>query len=316
MDDSLEQTKPSPRRWQEWLKIAVSLLLFGYLFRQIPLAEAWQQLQHLPLTYALISLAVLILSLTLFAAAWMIILHVVQISVSFRETWEMFFQATFVNNFLSFWGGDVWRSYRMGRATQRMLDATVTVLVSRLVMFATVLGLAGISLWLWAEAAGWPFTLAGMLLTFGLLTAVTLFFIICHRFQGKFAQSESKIGCTFHTLLTIGYQTKTFVGTAVLTLAAQLGTVWAVWWLAAGLGVPVTWWQLLLFLSVMGVALILPISFNGLGLRELGLVYLLQQVGVEPSVALALSLATSITIILASFPGGILLVRDAFAKRS
>ena len=304
------------QRWQNFIKIGISLSLFVYLFRQIPIAEVWVQLQHLRLSFGLLSLLVLIGSLTLFAYAWLIILKALRFSTSFRETWELFFESAFINNFVTFWGGDIVRTVRLGRSTQRGVDATVSVLVSRLAMFYTVLGMAGVSLWLWGEAVGWPrsFTTFGMILTIILLLGGILFFLFCTFFPRDFSESEGMVGRVMFALLTIGRHAKVLLGVGFNSLLAQLGTVWAVWWLAAGLEMQVTWWQLLLFLSVIGIALILPVSFNGLGVRELGLVSLLEQVGVDPSLALALSLTTSVVVILASFPGGLLLLRDAFGK--
>lgn len=304
------------RRWQNVIKISISMSLFIYLFRQIPIADVWQQLQNMRLLFGLFSLIVLIGSLTLFAYAWFIILKALRFATTFQETWELFFESAFINNFITFWGGDILRTVRLGRSTHRVLDASVSVLVSRLAMFYTILGMAGVSLWLWAESIGWPqaMTTLGMVLTLSLLIGGILFFFFCHFSPRDLSESEGMLGRVLFALLTVGRHVKVLLGVGLSSLLAQLGTVWAVWWLAAGLDMQVAWWQLLLFLSVIGIALILPVSFNGLGVRELGLVSLLEQVGVDPSLALALSLMTSVAVILASFPGGILLLRDSFGK--
>lgn len=304
------------RRWQDVIKIGISVSLFIYLFRQIPVRDVWEQLQNLRLMFGFLSLLVLIGSLTLFAYAWLIILKALRFSTTFRETWELFFESAFINNFITFWGGDILRTVKLGRSTHRVLDATVSVLVSRLAMLYTVLGMAGVSLWLWGEAVGWPgsATTLGMGLTLVLLVGGVGFFLFCHFFPRDFSDSEGMAGRVMFALMTVGRHARVLLGVGTHSLLAQLGTVWAVWWLATGLGMHVAWWQLLLFLSVIGIALILPVSFNGLGVREVGLVSLLEQVGVDPSLALALSLTTSFIVILASFPGGILLLRDSFGK--
>jgi hypothetical protein len=95
-----------------------------------------------------------------------------------------------------------------------------------------------------------------------------------------------------------------------VSLLAQLLSAGAVWILAIAMNMPVYWWQLLLFLSIVGVALILPISFNGIGIREVGLVGLLTSIQIDGSQALALSLSTSLLVIVTSFVGGISLLID------
>jgi len=81
-----------------------------------------------------------------------------------------------------------------------------------------------------------------------------------------------------------------------------------------GLEVPVVWWQILLAISVMRIILVLPISFNGLGLREVGLVGLLADLHVDESYALALALTISLLTVVSSLPGGVLLLKDSLTS--
>jgi len=304
------------QRWQNWLKITVSLFLIVYLLRQVSLAEVWSQLQTLPFIYAALSILVLILSLTLFAFAWLLILQAMSFATAFNDVWTIFFQSAFINNFVTFIGGDILRTVRLGKATDRLLDATVSVLVSRLIMLYTLLLMAAGGLWLWAEDVGWGelMTHLGGAATAGLLLFALIYLVLCRLFQDKFAASGSKIGRTLHALFVVGYRPPVIFAVGLVSFLAQLSTVWAVWWLAAGFQINIAWWQLILFLSIVGITLLIPISFNGLGVREIGLVNLLQQAGVDPSLALALSLATTAAVIVASFPGGLLMINDALGK--
>jgi glycosyltransferase 2 family protein len=90
--------------------------------------------------------------------------------------------------------------------------------------------------------------------------------------------------------------------------ANAVGTVGVVWALAGGLAVPAP--ALFHFIAVPLVMLIslVPVSINGIGLREGAFAYLYAKVGVEASAAVSLSLGFTAVLALLSVVGGLVLL--------
>ncbi len=308
-------------RWQGWLKIIGTVILLGYLLKITPISDMWQQLSQLSLITLSISFLILLLSNFLFAFAWAITLNILKLTIPIGTIGKLYFQSLFINNFASFIGGDSLRAYQISRSTNKAFEATISVLLSRSMMLYTILLLAGFMTWGWGDTIGWgpPIQqLSGGITLLLLLLVPILGFLNKKSFITSF--TPKVVAQTLWGSKFIKHVNQIFVKAqgnkgrmllvVLISLLAQLLSAWAVWWLATAMKIPVTWWQLLLFLSIIGIALILPISFNGIGLRELGLVGLLTKIGVDSSEALALSLSTSLLVIVVSFVGGISLLVD------
>ena len=77
------------------------------------------------------------------------------------------------------------------------------------------------------------------------------------------------------------------LGTAI---AYQMMIVLAAWVAAQALGIHLGWAAIMAFIPVVAMAQVLPVSVNGLGLREGALVVLLTPLGVSTGQAVALGL--------------------------
>ena len=306
------------QRWQGWLKIGGTAILLAYLLKTIPLAEMWQNLQQISPAALAGSFLIFALSNILFAAAWAIALNILRFDLSFLIVCKLFFQSLFINNFATFVGGDSLRVYQVSRSRQRIMDATLSVFISRIVMLYAILLLAGVMIWGWADTVNWgkQSQNLGAGLTIFLLIAIPLLSFFNKR---SVLQQVKKNKVPWMTLLTtklseihqkLHGHAYALLLVLLVSILAQLTSAWAVWVLAKAIDIPINWTQLLLCLSIVGIALILPISFNGIGIREVGLVGLLTSINIDGSQALALSLSTSLLVIITSLIGGIFLLAD------
>jgi uncharacterized membrane protein YbhN (UPF0104 family) len=89
----------------------------------------------------------------------------------------------------------------------------------------------------------------------------------------------------------------------LLSLVVQLANVVIAWLIARGLHLEVPIAYCCIFMSVVAVLTLLPISVNGMGLREWGTVLLLNPLGVGSAEAVTLSLLTFAVQALASLTG-------------
>ena len=309
------------QRWQGWLKIIGTVALLAYLLNRMPTTEIWQQMLQLSPASLIISFLIFLLSNIFFAVAWAIALNFLDFDLPIKTVSKLFFQSLFINNFASFIGGDSLRVVQVGRSSQRILDATLSVFISRLAMLYAILLLAGFMTWGWGMEVGWGLRIQrlGSYLTIILLLAIPILVFLGSKSMRKaiLPKMKSKSNWVSQLIDRFGQIRQKLQGHEYIlllilfvSLLAQLLSAGAVWILAIAMNMPVYWWQLLLFLSIVGVALILPISFNGIGIREVGLVGLLTSIQIDGSQALALSLSTSLLVIVTSFVGGIALLID------
>ncbi len=95
---------------------------------------------------------------------------------------------------------------------------------------------------------------------------------------------------------------------ALAVVVQLVGTIGPIWVLALGLGLDVPAVFHFLAVPLVIVVTLLPVSFNGVGLREGLYVHLYAKVGVANDAAIALSLAWTLMMVLMAALGGVLLL--------
>jgi uncharacterized membrane protein YbhN (UPF0104 family) len=102
--------------------------------------------------------------------------------------------------------------------------------------------------------------------------------------------------------------------TTILALAIQLLNVALVWVIgqALGLQVPAMYYGILV--PLIGLLTLLPVSLNGMGLREAGTVVLLAPLGVGPASAMTLAFLTFAASVAASLPGALFYLLGRFPR--
>jgi uncharacterized membrane protein YbhN (UPF0104 family) len=78
--------------------------------------------------------------------------------------------------------------------------------------------------------------------------------------------------------------------------------------MALGLRLNVSFSHCVIFVPVITLISMIPVSLNGMGLREYAFKSLFGGIGLLPASCLALGLLSSILIILTSLPGGIIYI--------
>jgi hypothetical protein len=99
---------------------------------------------------------------------------------------------------------------------------------------------------------------------------------------------------------------KIFFYAVYLSFGIQLLNILVYILLAEALGISIPWGYFFLFFPIVTVIAMLPISFNGLGMREGMFVYLFSKIGLPSAQALSLSLTWYFIITGISLVGGII----------
>jgi uncharacterized protein (TIRG00374 family) len=294
----------------------VSVALLALLFSRVDRAQMAAALRGASLPLLLSCLPLYAVGQTLSTWRWQILLRAEGIRVPLRRLLALYLEGMFFSLCLpTAVGGDVVRGYRIWHLTRAGEGAVASILVERVTGFVAMIGIAAaataaafasgalrdplIGLFVAAVAAalaaavvlisspwalGLAERLAGRRAAGGIFQAVRRFCEAVQRYRGHRAAVGAALG---------------------ISLAFQMLLIFLVFLVAVALHLPVTFGQFLIFIPILNVLAMLPISLGGLGIREGGAVILLGKVGVDPAGALTLSLLWFAVVAVASLPGGI-----------
>lgn len=310
------QTGASRRTLLLAVKIGVSAGLLWLLFAQTDVAEVGGRLRSMDPAWLLLGIFVYLLHLLVGAWRWRLLLDTQQVGVPISTLFRSYLVATFFNNFLpSNIGGDVVRIADTAPLTGSRTVATGVILIDRLIGLAalTAVAAAGSILahhgrmpvpgagYLWMILVGFVAVGVPVLYNPHLLTKVLGPLRVLHP-----EWVEHRLA-RIHTLLEqMGRRPGAVAIAGAGAVTVQLLLVLVYLAVAYGLGIPFRMRDALIIVPVSLVAQLLPISINGLGVREATFSYFFARLGLGVGAALALSLASAALIMVLSLAGGAL----------
>ena len=246
---------------------------------------------------------------------WHLLLDVAGVAVGWGRTAQLSMAGLFFNSVLpGMMGGDVMRAYWAAQdAPQARPAAVVSILLERVLgLTATVLVGAALILPHWSDLTDHPVTRAGayaFLVVAGILFVLLL--ILGHPSSGKILSGQAQVGWrkvagegaeACHICLTHPIGAGAGLG---LSVFAQILLVSLFYCVSQAMGLDVGFWQLASVLPMVAMITVLPITWNGLGLREAAFVTFLGTFGIATAQSVALSLTGFAVILLWNLLGGL-----------
>lgn len=180
-------------------------------------------------------------------------------------------------------GGDVVRAWYLDRHTGRRRTAFLSVFIDRLSGLAVLVALAGVAtlaspvplpLWVSLSVAG---VVAGAVLGFAALP-----FLARHRLLGeRYAALGEELSTSLRLLAR--------PTPVALSVVVQVANVFLVWLVGVGLGVPVPFAYYWVLVPMVTLLTLLPVSINGMGVREAATLLFLRHLDVPDGLAVSLS---------------------------
>ncbi len=290
------------------LKIVLSLGLLALVLLSVGVQDALDALQGLDWRYLAVAFVLFQLGLVVRAYRWHVLLRALGVSVTYGRLVMLYFVGFFFNTFLpSGFGGDVVKMFELSQHSRRGAESVSAVLADRIVGLLASCLLALLGLAFGFRLVPWPVA--------GVIAALTLVILgggwlllqrdLWERLPliGRLARQGGgrKLSATM-----LAYDGRS------LLVAFLIGTVFTVvlaatnFCIALALGVRISPLYFILFVPVIGVVTALPISLNGLGVRESIYVALFTQAGVQDSQAVAMSLVIYALRLCAGAIGGML----------
>lgn len=296
-------------------KGVVSAALLVWLFRQVGWAAVREELLaadlRLVAVYALVAFAGTAVS----ALKWQRLAAALGLRERFGRMTVLYLVGYFFNNLLpSSVGGDVVRSYELGRRHGRLADATASVFMERFTGFTVLL------VWALAAAVAWPSFMADPRFLAGAGIAVGAYLALAWavfrrtaleslraRFRLPLVAGLLRRAASLQDAILRYRGERRALGEALGWSAAfyliTVGTTLA-GCLAVGAHPPVA--QLFVAVPVMLLLFSVPISIGGIGLQEWAFFAVLTRIGVPASAALTLGVIFRVRTIAFGLIGGAL----------
>jgi uncharacterized membrane protein YbhN (UPF0104 family) len=297
-------------------KVGVSAVLLGLLLAQVDRQSLAGNLGKLTPTFILLAWLYYAFCQVLSSYRWQLFLTVKGIHVPLLRLFAFYLMGMFLNNFLpGAVGGDMAKSYYLYRDTGQGKYAIISVLLER---FTGLLGLSVLSIGALAVSFRYvesPLILAAVGGTALFLLAVVLMiwwepiYRPVHGLLGNLFPRQ--LGERLQQLYTALASYKTHRGVLLGAVALSVGIqgLYALFYalIGQGLGTPIPVAYFILFLPLVTLLTMLPISVGGLGIREALMVFLFHTVGVPAVEILAVSLTGYLLNTLLSLSGAVLL---------
>ena len=298
------------------LRVAVAVALTAYFLWKAEPARVGRLLVEAHPGWIAAAVALVLVDRALMAQRWIALLAPLTPGTRppLREVLRIFFVSTFVGSFVPSVAGDVYRAYSLSRLRVSGAEAAASVLMDRVLGVLSIVALGAA-----AVAALEPRLLdRGVLLTLCAAAAVCLAVALAvfspraalaarsmlARFPG------SRVRATGERLLTAvrNYAGHRSVLAAVLatSLAVQGIRVLQAFCLGTALGLTVPLTAYFVFIPVILLVMLLPVTVNGLGTGQLAFESLFGRAGVPPPEAFALSILFIALGLVGNLPGAIL----------
>ena len=298
-------------------KVILSLALFAYVVAKVSPGDIWATIRLADPGLLMLAAALLFLSNLVGAWLWARLLQAQGVPIPFRKAASYYFVGLFFNNFFpSNIGGDIMRISDASKHAEHVSPVFSATLMDRLV---GVLAIALVAV-LASFAAIDRFHLYAIyaMISVVFLASLGLFLSIFHRkvlmaFEWPFRVIGARsIERGIIRLMDDLHGYKSQGGTLVTVIAAsilvQVSRIMAHYLVGLALGVSVAMGYYFLFVPVLAALVSLPISMNGLGVREGASVVLFRMAGMTREQAFTVPFLTYLASVLISLAGGLIFV--------
>ena len=303
------------------LRIGLSITLLILLFRLIDSQGFMQLFTRMSPSLFIVGAVLYLLAVILSAFRWQLVLRADGVRVRFRHLTEINLVGMLFTNFLpTAVGGDVARMYEFSRQSGQNTQAVSTVLLDRMFGLISLVVMAVIAL-----AAGYRY--AGERAVLVVVVAVVIGFVIFwvlffnKGFVRKFiwvfklpilSRFELHARALYNSMFGLKHQRGLVISAIIVSLLLQGTEVISAVFIARSLNIEISTVYFFIFLPMIWLVTMIPLSLNGLGIREGAFTFFFGQVGVLPAEAVALSLLIYSCRLFVGVLGGIIFFLRTF----
>lgn len=294
-------------------KVVISLGLFAWLFRRIDWSQV-DSIRHARVEWLAAALGVMFASNVLGSYQWNRLLRGAGITLPFWKVCAYYHVGLFFNNFLpANVGGDFARVVDAARASGSRATSFSTVLLDRMIGTVTLAGLAVVTSLPAIDHFHLGVVYAGLVVIF-VVSACLLWAIFHPRVLSTVERGMGRVGLgrlkpaldeLADRLQGFRHQRRLFMELFIVALVVQVMRICVHVLTARALGLAVPAAYFFLFVPLLAVIVSLPISLNGIGVREAAGIQLFGLVGLSPGSAFSLQFTTYLVAVAVSLIGGV-----------
>lgn len=305
------------------IKIVISLLLLGYTMHLVDWRSGLALAPRANLVLMLLAVILLTLERVVSVFKWLLLLRAKGSTVSF---WRLFI----INYVGGFWGlilpssvsADIVRGYYLAKTTAGLTLTVTSMLVDRIMAGLALVTLAGISAWLAGDRFGFVHhrgvvalgVAACGLAVFLLFRPASLRWIDRRIVQRMTRWNLNRhIRAWVQSCLEFRHYPGLLVLSFLSSILVQIIRVLIFYTVAVGFNVHAPALYYFMFIPLIMVLIMLPVSFNGIGIREGSFVAFFAMVGVSSADAFVVSFTVSLLTTLTTAVGGLIYLLDRSA---
>jgi glycosyltransferase 2 family protein len=291
------------RRAVRWAGMLLSSGLFIWLLARQDWGSLSRYLLKIPWWVIPLVLLLYYSGMVINALRWYILLRAQKVEISFLAIVKIVFAGAFVSNFLpSTIGGDAVRVVGVQQIIGNWAISTASIVVDRLLNVLAMVASSPFSLMTFGSSL---FHLFGA----GASATPAVAGIVPARFS-DWRKMGQRLWQPVKSALSMWWNQPVTLVIAFIAAWFSVFVVFvAVWWLARLLGIQVTLYQVIGINVITYLLTLIPISFNGYGVREFAMVSLYLQIGASVEQASMLALITRSFMLVETLPGVLWLSR-------
>ncbi len=299
--------------------MALSLLVI--LFMSIPAESLMQHVKKAKTSFLYPALAILLVRHVISAMRWQMLLKIRNIEIALLSLVRYNYIGLFINNFLpTSCGGDVARiGYIQKKHDAPFLIASSSVIIERILGLASLSCIALLATpWDLIPSMEFRGTTAQISLFLAVmvpLVAAALFFLFPSP-NGEQKNKESKLSTIINTFTLYRQEPLSLFVSVIYSFLFQLLTIYGVYLIYRSITDHITIVGFLFAIPLATLISMVPISINGIGIREGALVVLLKLFGVSTNTAVSGALLWLGLNIIQSLLGGIFILKFRNVKNN
>ncbi len=294
------------------LRLSVAAALLFLLARSIDLGEAVRLTKEMNLYWAGLAFLLIMGLRVIMAMRWKVILDSQKMAVPMGELIRITYISMSLGQLLP--GGvgpDLFRGFALNRKNQgRLLDITATILIDRFMgifsMFLVALAGAIVAYFLGLSTD----LIFPLLLLNALIVAAWLLSPFLRALTASMSVFQKgklkKINHLFQALTDKEMLKKIFVKIFSLSVVVQVCRIGVFYFLYLAYGSAVDFVYYIVFIPILYVATVIPVSIGGLGVREGTLVYFFSALNVPAEISVSVGIIYHILHLLGALPGVVL----------
>lgn len=304
------------RSWMLGLQLVITLAAIALLMRIAHPDRAMAALLQANPMYILMAIGVWAVIQALSIIKWQWVNRLQGLRIPLAPLTNAYLVGMFFNTFLpSGFGGDAVRAYKLARYSGATASSLSSVVIDRYLALHSLVAVAAIAVFFSPELR----QAVSLPVVFGALVAGSLPFALpglLSRPMGAGLRRRFPVLDQLLAQLAAPGALGTTAGLWVLAVVIQYANALMHYVLILALGYTVSLPYVLGFIPIMVLLASLPLSVNGLGIREGSLVFFLGKVGMPGTDALAVGLLSLALLLLVGAVGGVLFALGGWLERA